>query len=125
MSEQREVQPVLGARAKRAIELSADWDRKVDRKVFVLLAAFGDAGENSPFARDLAQRIGIDVEQLDRALSRLAADGWIWTVRRRKTRNFYCLLVLGDEVPAHDVERFQAYERQRPARAGRRERVAA
>ena len=108
-------QPVLGPRAKRALELTAEW-RKPDRALFVLLSAFHDAGVSNPFAVDLARRLKIDVATLDEQLARLAARGVLWTVRRPKTRNHYVLRLLGDTVPEHDAKRFEAFERQRLAR---------
>ena len=104
-----EKQPVLGERAKLALRVTEKWGDRTDRKVLVLLGAFADAGERSPFALDLAERIGIDVKTLDRKLGALAADGWLWTIRRPKTRNVYVLRFAGDEVPEYDIKQFQRF----------------
>ncbi len=104
-----ERQPVLSERAKLALVVTEKWDDRTTRKLLVLLGAFADTGERSPFARDLAVRLGIDVGTLDAKLGRLAADGWIWTIRRPKTRNVYILRFAGDEVPEYDVERFRRF----------------
>ncbi len=104
------IQPVLGDGARLAFRMSAGWKSKRDQKVLVLLAAFSDAGERSPLARDVAARVGIEVSELDHALGSLAACGAIWTVRRWRQRNVYVLRFAGEVVPAEDCERFAAYE---------------
>ncbi len=106
------VQPVLGERARSALRVSAGW-KKRHRALLVLLAAFGDAGERSPAARDLAGRLGVDVPTLDIALQALAARGAIWVVRRPRQLNVYVLRFAGDPIPAEDHERFAAYEIER------------
>ena len=106
--------PVLGKRARLALKLTAGWSSKRDRSVLVLLAAYSDAGEPSPFAREIADRIGIDVRpDFDQILGRLAGGGLLWTVRRPDERNIYVLRFAGDLVPVEDRERFEAYERRR------------
>jgi hypothetical protein len=89
------------------------------------LGAFADAGERSPYARDLAARLEISVEELDRRLDGLAASGLVWTIRRHERRTIYILLFVGDRVPGHDYDRYAAYERQRLAPKAKRERVPA
>jgi DNA-binding MarR family transcriptional regulator len=124
--QQRGLQPTLAAKTKLALTLSAKWNDRTDRKLIVLLAAFADAGERSPYARDLATRLDISVEELDRRLGGLAAEGLVWTVRRQERRNVYILLFNGDRVPDRDAKRYGVFERQRLERVeGRRERVPA
>jgi hypothetical protein len=119
------VQPMLGDRAKLALKVSADWDSKPLRKLLVLLAAYRDAGERQPLAVDLAARLKIEIETLDKMLGQLAAGGWIWVVRRRQRRSTYVLRFCGDQVPERDLPRFANWERQRLERRDERERVPA
>jgi hypothetical protein len=123
--QQRGIKPTLGKRAKLALKISAQWSDRTDRKLITLLGAFADVGERSPYARDLAARLEISVEELDRQLDELAARGLVWTIRRSCRRTIYVLLFNGDRVPGHDFDRFAAYERQRGALKAKRERVPA
>jgi DNA-binding MarR family transcriptional regulator len=68
-------------------------------KLLVLLAAYADAEEPSPPARALAERLGIQISDLDRLLKRLQRDGYL-TVAWRKgpnERNVYTLRLGDDE----------------------------
>ena len=119
-------QPKLGPKAKQALVVSEPWKRS-ERKLFVLLAAFADVDVPNPFAKDLAQRLGISIPKLDRQLDSLASRGVLWTVRRKQTRNTYILLTLGDQIPEYDRENYLAWKQARRERreAEKREPVAA
>jgi DNA-binding MarR family transcriptional regulator len=64
---------VLGPLAKRAMRVDCGGKKRL--KLLVLLAAYADAGEPSPPARVLAERLGIQVPDLDRLLKALQRDG--------------------------------------------------
>jgi hypothetical protein len=84
-------EPILGPLAKRAMRIGAGGKKRL--KLLVLLAAYADAGEPSPPARVLAERLEINIDALDGLLRQLERDGYL-TVAWRKgadRRNVYTL----------------------------------
>jgi len=61
--------------------------------LYVLLAAYADAGEASPSAATLCKRLGIDIKTLDALLRRLERDGHLRVAWRQgpSQRNVYSL----------------------------------
>jgi hypothetical protein len=70
-----EVQPVLGPQARRAMRLDTGGGKRL--RLLVLLAAFADAGEPSPSAKTLRERLGVDIKTLDALLKRLECDRFL------------------------------------------------
>jgi hypothetical protein len=85
------VQPVAGARFRRAAALSVEGDTR--RRLLCLLAAYADAGEASPPIRVLLLRLGLtNAAQIDALLRSLERDGLLhvrWGDSERHERNTY------------------------------------
>jgi DNA-binding MarR family transcriptional regulator len=83
------VEPVLGPLAKRAMRTDVGGKKRL--KLLVLIAAYADAGEPSPAAQTLAERVGVDIPTFDALLKRLQRDGHLKVARQkgRQRRNVY------------------------------------
>lgn len=83
--------PVVGPLTRQAMTLPL---RGEPRRLLVLLAAYADAGERSPSARDLSTRMGCSVKRIDTLCRVLHGEG-VLSVRRRAEprtqRNVYKL----------------------------------
>lgn len=86
-----QVQPKLGPLAKAAMRVETGEKR---RKLLVLIAAYADAGEESPAVATLAARTGLKVKKLDLLLCSLTRDGHLHVTRTRNKRNRYQVTVL-------------------------------
>jgi hypothetical protein len=81
--------PVLGALTRAAACMNVNG---AARRLLILLAAYGDAGEHSPPARELARRLGIEISMLDPMLKALIAEGVLrvrWRAEPGTQRNVY------------------------------------
>ena len=91
--------PILGERAKLAMRTDAGGHKR--QKLFVLLAAYADAGEAHPPVRALLSRMGMgqtlrEVHQIDALLGALEKQGLIrveWSPRGSHRRNRYALTI--------------------------------
>jgi len=90
-----EVKPVLGPQAKQAMRTDCGGKKRL--KLLVLIAAYADAGEASPRAMTLCERLGIDMGTFDQLLARLQKDGFLKVHRRTgpNRRNRYELFLNG------------------------------
>jgi len=90
------VKPVLGPRAKGAMRALRCTHPKTDekrRKLLVLIAAYADAGEQSPAVRTFALKLRISINSVDQLLGALERDGFVEIERRKHERNRYQLKV--------------------------------
>jgi predicted transcriptional regulator len=99
---------------------------KVDRQILTLLCRYANsAGRCSPSVAKLAREGGKDRSQVQRAIARLVAFGYVLRAERRKTRdrnqtNIYCVIYNSSLRRALILEARQAAEarrvQQKPAR---------
>jgi len=110
--------PVAGPRFKAVCELKRPLAHD-DRRVLALIAAYADAGEQSPPMTELAARLNLTPEEIDASLERLSRGRrrllWIdWAPFKlygadthgtaRSIRNRYTLLLPGEPLPEHARE---------------------
>jgi hypothetical protein len=98
------VEPVLGPLARRAARLPPSYPlEKKHRLLLTLIAAYADAGEQSPPVRELARRLGLGNEpgaarKIDKRLRGLERAGVLTVAWRASNggRNVYTLHLDGE-----------------------------